>query len=54
MTGAGHDQDQEGEVLLLRKLENGTYIRVAFAVLLFNEFEKIWEPRFKVETIVVA
>lgn len=54
VTGVGHDQHQHGEVLLLRKRENGTYVRIAFAELLFKDFEEVWEPSFKVETIVLA
>lgn len=52
--GVGYGQNQHGEVLLLRKRENGTYVRIAFAELLFKDFEEVWEPRFKVETIVLA
>lgn len=54
VSGVGHDKDHHGEVLLLRKQENGTYVRIAFATLLFEDFEKKWEPRFKVETIILA
>lgn len=54
VTGVGHDQDNSGEVLLLRKRENGTYVRVAFAEMMFRDFEEVWEPRFEVNTIVLA
>jgi hypothetical protein len=52
--GVGSDEHQWVEVLLLRKRANGTYVRVAFAAVLFEDFVEKWEPRFKVETIVLA
>lgn len=52
--GIGHDKNHFGEVLLLRKREYGGYVRVAFAIVLFEDFEEKWEPRFRVETIVLA
>lgn len=52
--GLGSKQNQHGEVLLLRKQENGTYVRVASAVMFLADFEEVWEPRFEEKTIVLA
>lgn len=54
--GVGHDDDHEGECLLLRRrvgdTDGGTgkgekYVRVGFAGPVFFDYEKEWRPRFR-------
>lgn len=50
--GVGHNDDHEGECLLLRRREGDAdseegYVRVGFAGPVFFDFEKEWRSRFK-------